>query len=350
MNIDTLNLEELKSYVESIGEKSFRGIQLYKWIYSKNIFDFDEMTDLSKNFREKLKNNCNFTYFKLKNYKISEKDGSVKFLFELKDRNHIESVILKDGERFTACLSTQVGCRMDCKFCNTAKIGFHRNLNSAEIIKQVVFLNKYLSDNEGKKLTNLVFMGMGEPLDNYENLTKSLEILLDDEALNFSHRKITVSTCGLMDKLIKLSESPVSVNMAISLNASTDDIRSRIMPVNNKYNINSIVKNLKRLTLRKGRRVTIEYVMFKGINDKRSDALRLVKMLKGLPVKLNLITYNKTEGSEFNPPDNETILQFQEILVKSNISCFIRKSLGDDIDGACGQLYANYLNKRRKNG
>ncbi len=349
-NIDSLNLDELKSYVESIGEKSFRGTQLYKWMYSKYVFDFDKMTNLSKNFREKLKKNCKFTYFKTKDYQISKKDGSVKFLFELEDGNHVESVFLKDGERYTGCISTQIGCKMGCKFCNTAKIGFYRNLQTSEIIKQVIKINEYLTENESKRLTNIVFMGMGEPLDNYDNLIKSLEILLDDDALNFSRRKITVSTCGLMDKLISLSKSPVSVNMAISLNASTDEVRSQIMPINNKFPINSIVKNIKSLTLSKGRRVTLEYVMFKNVNDTTNDAKRLAKMLKGLPVKLNLITYNTTDDTKFLPPHPETVLKFQNILVDSHISCFIRKSLGDDIEGACGQLYANYLKRRRKNG
>jgi 23S rRNA (adenine2503-C2)-methyltransferase len=346
MKIDNLTLEELKSFALSLGEKAFRGSQLYKWMYSKNVFDFDKMTDLSKDFRENLKEKCDFTHIKIKNYQISEKDGSVKFLFELEDNHFIESVILKDTDRYTACISTQVGCRMGCTFCNTAKIGFLRNLNTAEILKQVIFLNKYLLEKENKKLTNLVFMGMGEPLDNYDNLVRALEILLDDNALNFSHRKITVSTCGLMDKLMELSESPVSVNLAISLNAADDSTRSKLMPVNYKYPINTIVKNIKGINLRKGRRITIEYVMFKGVNDRKEDAEKLVKILKGLPIKLNLIPYNKTEDVDFFPPDEKNLFDFQNILINANISCFIRKSLGDDIEGACGQLYANYLKKK----
>lgn len=345
MKIDNLSLIELREYVESIGEKSFRGTQLYKWMFAKSVFDFDQMTDMSKSFREKMKQEWSFTNISIKAVKTSKKDNSAKFLFELEDGHFIESVILVDGERYTACISSQVGCKMGCTFCNTAQIGFIRNLTSAEMIKQVTELNRYLDEKFEKKLTNLVFMGMGEPLDNYDNLVKALDILMDESGLNFSHRKITVSTSGLVPEMVRFVERDKAPNMALSLNAVDDKTRSKTMPINNKYNISDIVSAIKNLTLDRRKRITIEYVLLSGVNDSMEDARKLVKLMKNLPVKINLIPYNQTEGLDMTSTTREQLEKFQNVLVETGISCFIRKSLGSDIDGACGQLYAGYLDQ-----
>jgi 23S rRNA (adenine2503-C2)-methyltransferase len=340
IKIDNYTKAGLIDFCESLNEKSFRGKQLYKWMFSKKIFDFDEMTDLSKPFRKKLKEVAEFTKIEIQTTQSSKKDSSTKFLFKLEDDNFIESVILVDDKRYTACVSSQVGCRMGCTFCNTAKIGLIRNLTTAEIVKQVIKMNEFLQEKYDKKLTNIVFMGMGEPLDNFDNLVNAFKIIQDDEGLNFSHRKVTVSTSGIVPLIIKLTSLEKAPNIAISLNATDDTIRSQIMPINKKYPIKTIIECLKTISLDKRKRVTIEYVLLNGINDSLKNAEKLANMLKNLPIKVNLINYNKTADIELKSPDRAQVLKFQEVLVNANISCFIRKSLGSDIDGACGQLYA----------
>ncbi|MGA1845796.1 23S rRNA (adenine(2503)-C(2))-methyltransferase RlmN [Deferribacter abyssi] len=340
--IDCLSKAELQKLVEVLGEKPFRGKQLFKWIYQKGVIDFSSMTDISKTFREKLSKSYSFTKLKKEHIVTSKLDGSKKILFKLEDNNFIESVLMFDENRITACISTQVGCKMGCKFCNTAKIGFVRNLTAGEILRQVIELNNILSES-GKKLTNIVFMGMGEPLDNLKNLEKSLEIILDEDGLNFSHRKVTISTAGLLDKLEKLVNKNFKVNIAISLNASDNKKRNLIMPINKKFDINDIVKVIKKLPVPKRKRITLEYVMIKNFNDSTADALKLAKLLNGLPIKVNLIIYNKTKRSNLDSPDLNSALNFQKTLINNGIATFIRKSFGADIEAACGQLYASYI-------
>ncbi|MEF3255119.1 MAG: 23S rRNA (adenine(2503)-C(2))-methyltransferase RlmN [Deferribacterales bacterium] len=342
IKIDGLILEEIRDLVNSLGEPTYRGDQIYKWVYSKAVNDFDMMSDLSKEFRKKIKEVAAFTDFTLLELKESKRDLSLKGLFLLEDGEKIESVILKDADRHTLCVSTQVGCRMGCKFCNTAQVGFKRDLTTSEIIRQVLFMKKVLED-KGGKLTNIVYMGMGEPLDNIDNVIRSLEILTDENGVGFSHRKITVSTSGVVNHLDKLFSMKKVVNLAVSLNATTDGVRSRIMPINNRFPINTLLSKLKQLPLQKRKRITIEYVMLKGVNDTIEDAKRVVQLLKGLPVKINLIVYNQTIGGEYKSSDEDVVLNFQKYLTDRNFTVFIRKSLAADIDGACGQLYAKYI-------
>lgn len=342
--IDNLSLTELKEVVTQLNEKPFRATQLFKWVYQKGVTSFDEMTDLPLEFRKKLIENFSFTKLTVVEQLESQLDGSIKVLFRLEDDNFIESVLMFDGKRVTACLSTQVGCRMGCQFCNTAKIGLIRNLTSAEIIRQIIYLRN-LAETKKKPLTNLVFMGMGEPLDNFDNLTKSLDIILNEEALNFSHRKVTVSTCGIMDKLNLLAKT-YKVNIAISLNAATNKIRSKLMPVNKRYPIEEIINVIKKLPIPKRKRITLEYVLIDGLNNTTKDANLLVKQLKGLPIKVNLILYNKTKLSDFHSPQLNYALNFQKTLINNGIATFIRKSFGQDIEAACGQLYAKYYSER----
>ncbi|KAA0259157.1 23S rRNA (adenine(2503)-C(2))-methyltransferase RlmN [Deferribacter autotrophicus] len=342
--IDCLSKEELQKLAKILGEKPYRGNQLFKWIYQKGVLDFSLMTDISKTFREKLNQSYSFTKLKIEHIATSKLDGSKKILFRLEDNNFIESVLMFDDDRITACISTQIGCRMGCKFCNTAKVGFIRNLTVGEIIRQIIELNNILTET-GNKLTNIVFMGMGEPLDNLDNLEKSLEIILAEDGLNFSHRKVTISTAGLLDKLEKLTNKDFKVNIAISLNAPDNKKRNSIMPVNKKFDINDIVNTIKKLPIPKRKRITLEYVMIKNFNDSTKDALKLVKLFKGLPVKVNLIIYNKTKESDLDSPDLNSALNFQKTLINNGIATFIRKSFGADIEAACGQLYASYIDK-----
>jgi len=275
----------------------------------------------------------------------SEKDASIKILFDLPDGERIESVLLVDRERVTACISVQVGCRMGCKFCATAGIGFRRNLSAAEIVEQINMLEQIALEDkltaEGR-LTNIVFMGMGEPLDNFSNVSKSLSILMDDNGYGYSHRRITVSTAGVTDKISKLFELDIPVNLAVSLNASNQEIRSQIMPIAVKYPIKELMNELNCLPVDKRKKIMIEYVLIRGINDSPENATELVSLVKKMPVKINLIKYNGGGISSFKPPLEQNVLEFQKILMDNNLSVFIRKSMGMDIMGACGQLAAKY--------
>lgn len=340
--IDSLDLDGLREFVLSLGMPKFRASQIYKWAYHKRTESISDMTDISAADRALLEEKAGFTHLETADVQVSKLDGSVKFLFELEDGEHIEAVILSDYRRYTACISSQVGCRMGCAFCATAKMGLKRNLTAGEIIKQVKRINEYLARTD-EKLSNLVFMGMGEPLDNLENVKTALNILLDDDAYMFSHRKITVSTCGLTDKIKELFDMPKPVNLAVSVNATTNDIRKTIMPVSNRYPLDELADVLKKLPLQKRKYITVEYVLLSGINDSKDDADRLAKLLKGIDkVKVNLITYNTGGDLGYKPPSEKETLKFQEYLINNRVGVFIRKSLGSDIEGACGQLRAKH--------
>jgi len=340
--IDSYDLKGLKELVIKLGMVKFRASQIYKWVFYKGSESVDEMTDISVLDREKLSELTTFTVMDVADIRKSKLDGTAKFLFRLADGEHIESVILNDGRRYTACISSQVGCRMGCTFCSTAQMGLKRNLTTGEIIKQVKRLNEYLAETDNK-LNNLVFMGMGEPLDNLDNVKSALSILLDDNGYGFSHRKITLSTCGLTDRIEELFKMDTPVNLAVSINASSQECRLKTMPVSKKYPLDELVALLKKLPLQKRKSITIEYVLLKGVNDSIDDAKKLAKLLKGLDkVKVNLITYNSGGALGYMPPIEKEALKFQEYLINNKIGVFIRKSLGSDIDGACGQLRANH--------
>lgn len=340
--IDSLDLKGLQEFVTSLGMPKFRAAQIFKWVYHKGCESINDMTDISVAHRAKLTETACFTAMETADIRASGMDGSVKFLFRLADGEHIESVILNDGRRYTACISSQVGCRMGCTFCATAKLGLIRNLTAGEIVKQVKRLNEYLADRD-EKLNNLVFMGMGEPLDNLDNVKTALSVLLSDDGYGFSHRKITVSTCGLTDKIMELFKMDTPVNLAVSVNATTQEQRKEMMPVSKKYPLTELVAQLKKLPLQKRKSITIEYVLLKGVNDTPDDAKRLAKLLKGLDkVKVNLISYNAGGAASCEAPAEKETLKFQEYLINNKIGVFIRKSLGSDIEGACGQLRAKH--------
>jgi len=335
-DIRNRSYEELVREFELLGHPEFRVKQLFKWLYDKCCTDFNLMTDLSKSFRSFLVEHFSIFRFKIVET-LKSQDGTIKFLFETTKHDYIESVFIPIDDRLTACLSSQVGCAMECAFCNTGDRGFDRNLETWEIIAQLIEIILYVK----QKPSNIVFMGMGEPLANYENVVKAIKILENPYGFGYSPRKITVSTCGFPEEIKKLGND-VSVKLAVSLNATSDDVRSKIMPINRKYPIAKIIEALKAYPLMKGEEVTIAYVMIEGLNDSLEDAKRLADMLKGLSAKVNLIAYNTWGDRDFKTPPMEKILSFQKVLKEHGIMAFIRDSRGSDILAACGQLRGKY--------
>ncbi|MCX7793289.1 MAG: 23S rRNA (adenine(2503)-C(2))-methyltransferase RlmN [Thermodesulfovibrionales bacterium] len=336
INLKSLNIQELDSFIRSLGLPSYRTLQLVQWIYEKLARDIDEITVFSKELRKILKERAfisNVTIIE----KMVSRDGTIKYLLELEDKESIESVLIPDEKRLTLCISSQVGCPMGCVFCLTGKIGFRRNLYAHEIVDQVITVKR-----EFPEITNVVFMGMGEPLLNLENTVESIRRLTS--FMHFSPRKITVSTCGIPHKIMELYQAfPQNPpNIAISLNATTDETRSRLMPVNRAYPLKTLLDTLKKVPLPPRRRITFEYVLLEDINDRDEDAKRLVKLLQGIPSKINLIPFNPVKGLGFKRPSEERILRFQKILKENHFTALIRKSKGQDILAACGQLRARY--------
>lgn len=329
--------KKLKEYFAEWDIKPYRIHQVFTWVYHKEVRDFDLMTNLSKALRKRLKENFYFSLPKLLE-KFSSKDGSVKYLLELEDGSTIESVWMPSDDRKTLCISTQVGCRLACSFCMTATLGLKRNLTAGEIIGQIILANEDLPEND--RITNIVVMGMGEPLDNFQPLVDSLRLMISPEGMKISTRKITLSTSGLVDKIKAFQEEEIHVNLAISLNATLDEVRDQIMPINKKYPIEVLLETLRSYPLKPNRKLTFEYVLLAGINDTDEDAKRLAKLLHGIPSKINLIPFNRIEPSDYHPPTEERLFAFQNYLISKNYSVFIRKNRGTDILGACGQLAA----------
>ncbi|MGB9628908.1 MAG: 23S rRNA (adenine(2503)-C(2))-methyltransferase RlmN [Thermodesulfobacteriota bacterium] len=341
--IDLKNLSplELQQFITSFGKEEYRTVQILRWLYLKGVHSFDEMTNLSKKFREELQE---VSFISTLHSSLIEKslDGTKKFLFQLEDGNRIESVLIPDKKRLTLCLSTQVGCSLGCRFCLTGKIGLKRNLSTSEILNQILAVRETLSD--GPTITNIVLMGMGEPLANYENTLKAIELITHSDGFRFSTRRVTLSTVGLLPELERLAKEKVRFRLAISLNASDEETRSRLMPINRRYPLKRILEVCRNFPLRARARITFEYVMIEGENDAPEDAKRLLKLLKGIPSKVNLIPLNEAPGIPFKRPQEDRIHLFQEILVKGGITAIIRTSKGADISAACGQLHGKTLN------
>jgi len=334
-DLRNLNLSELEDFVLKLGLQKYRGRQLFHWVYGKCADSFDVMTDLSKEIRELLSQKAYISKL-IEIRKQVSSDGTEKFLFELEDGHRVESVLIPEEERLTLCISTQVGCGMGCAFCLTGKGGLARNLKTSEIVNQVLSVQKGLP--AGKHLTNIVIMGMGEPLSNYNNVAKAIEILNNPLGPALGARRITLSTAGLVPGIEKLGESNLNINLAISLNASTDEQRNLVMPINKKYPLKKLIEACREFPLRKGRMLSFEYVLLDGINNSPEDAGRVAKLLKGIRCKINLIPFNEFPGAPYKRPSGESVLRFQEILTEHNYSVFIRKSRGADILAACGQL------------
>ncbi len=375
-NIMSYNLDELMARIVDLGLKKYRAGQVFEWIYKNHALSFEEMTNISKSERGLLANSFYFSYLKIIQTETSE-DGTRKFLFQLHDGHTIESVLIPDDERLTLCISSQVGCKQACRFCLTGGGGFKRNLAAYEIVGQILGAGEYLAGvgrkQEGrqtkdagrgtrdakknhvrrlseaivhypsspgapKRITNIVLMGMGEPLANYDEVMKALGIITANKGLGFSSRRVTLSTAGLVPEIPRLGKSGVRVNLAVSLNAATDAVRDMIMPVNRRYPLNELIAACRRYPLEPRRRITFEYVMIKGVNDSPEDAKRLSVLLRGIRCKVNLIPLNPFPGSEFGRPDDATVQRFQKILLDANYTAPVRSSRGRDISAACGQL------------
>ncbi len=336
-NIKSKTVEELQSRLAEMGLKKYRAVQILKWIYARHASSFEEMTDIAKSERLLLAK-----YFLIPVLKIiraeASSDGTRKFLFELEDKHTIESVLIPDENRQTLCISSQVGCQQSCRFCLTGSGGFVRNLRAHEIADQVLAVSRIVSQEGRRRITNIVLMGMGEPLANLEEVIKALHIITSEYGLNFSPRRVTVSTDGLVPGIAKLGKSGIKANLAVSLNASTDEVRDVIMPVNRRYPISELLSACKRFPLEPRRRITFEYVLLKGVNDSPEDARRLARLLGGIRCKVNLIPFNPFPGSDYKRPDDVTVRRFQKILLDNHYTAPIRESRGRDISAACGQL------------
>lgn len=333
---------ELIGYVESLGQPLFRGKQIMAWLYRPEITEFSQMTDLAKAFRQVLEENAWISRFKDPVLETAS-DGCVKFGFRLEDGHIIESVLIPESDRNTLCISSQVGCAMGCTFCLTGTMGFVRNLTPSEIVNQVCGARDYLLAQPQEKLigpdrvTNVVYMGMGEPLNNLHNVLASLSIITEQKGLDLAGRKITVSTCGIVPKMHELGEKS-SANLAISLHSVNDEVRSRLMPVNRRYSVDALLAACRDFPMPKRKRIMFEYTLLKGVNDSDRDAHELARKLRGIPCKINLLTYNECPGLPFESPPGERMLAFQQILLKAHYTVFIRTSRGSDISAACGQL------------
>lgn len=334
--ISGLTKEELVEEIVGLGERSFRAVQIRDWLFKKRVGSFEEMGNLPKGLRALLRDYFVFRTLRFKRLAKSL-DGTTKYLFELMDGQTIETVLIPEKDHMTLCVSSQVGCAMGCIFCLTGRGGFRRNLTCAEIVDQVLEV-KRLADKR-PPITNIVFMGMGEPLLNLEEVIKTIKILIDPEGLSFSHRRVTVSTSGIIPGIRQMGRE-LKVNLAVSLNAPNEEIRSQIMPINKRYPLRELLATLKDYPLQKGRRITFEYVLIKGINASERYAKELSGIIKGIPCKVNLIPLNSFPGLGLEAPEEEEILDFQRILFEENITAIIRKSKGQDILAACGQLRA----------
>ena len=345
----SLSLEELQLLVDRMGEKPYRARQLFRWLHFRGAGAFEEMSDLPRPFRERLFNDTRLDTLTIDAVQQSS-DGTRKYRLRTQDGKRIEAVYMPDldgeaddgvvGIRRTLCVSTQVGCAMGCSFCMTATMGLVRNLTAGEIADQVYRVNadlRALGISGDRPLTNLVYMGMGEPLHNYASVMRSLELLLHPEGANFSHRHITVSTSGLVPNIVRFGEES-QVKLAVSLNATTDEQRAKLMPVDKKWNIAALLDAVRKFPSKQGRRVTFEYVLLRGVNDTDADAVRLAALLKGMPVKVNLIPYNENPGLGFGDPGEARLQAFRKILIARDVTSMVRKNRGRDIAAACGQL------------
>jgi 23S rRNA (adenine2503-C2)-methyltransferase len=339
-NLKSLSKTELIRFVERMGQKPYRAKQIITWLYKRLATSFDEMTDLSKEFRGDLEKKAYITSLLIIQKQVSS-DGTKKFLFELEDGESIESVLIpntKGETSYTLCISSQVGCAMKCLFCKTGGLGLKRNLKSYEIVDQVISSKRLVENGE---ITNIVFMGMGEPFNNFKEVRDALIKITD--LIGYSKRKITLSTSGVVPGIKRLADEGPDVNLAISLNASTDEIRTKIMPINKKYPLKKLMKACREFPLAPRRHITFEYVLIEGVNDTMEDAERVAELLKGIRSKVNLIPYNPVGPSAgLKKTPEGRVLKFQDIINSAGITTMIRKSKGSDISAACGQLKAGY--------
>lgn len=330
IDVKNLSIEELEHFLAGKGKERYRARQIFKWLYQKDAQSFADMTNLAKELRSELGETAFISSLTPEAVEVS-KDGTRKYLFRLADGNTVESVLIPEEDRSTLCISSQVGCAMACEFCLTGSFRLTRSLTTAEIVNQICAVKREVP------FRNIVFMGMGEPLANLDNVIRALKIITHDDGLQFSTRRVTVSTAGLVPEMERLGRE-VTVNLAVSMNATTDEVRDRIMPINRKYPLHILLDACRRFPLPGRRKITIEYVMISGVNDSLDDAKRLVRHLSGIPSKINLIPFNEHEGCSFRSPDQETIDKFHAFLLAKHFTVITRSSRGTDISAACGQL------------
>lgn len=332
------SLKEVKQLVEELGEKSFRAKQIYEWLWQKSARSIDDMTSLSKPFREKLKERFEIRPVTIDTQQHSN-DGTIKFGFKLFDDHIIEGVLIPTPDRLTACVSSQVGCSLSCAFCATGFLKRERNLTQAEVYDQYVLINEQALEHFGRPLTNVVFMGMGEPLLNYKNILAGIDRLTNEDGLNISPKRITVSTAGIAKMIEKLGDDEVKFNLALSLHATTDEARNKIMAINESNNLEILVKSLNYFYDKTGGRITFEYILLDGVNETIDDAKRLIQLARQVPnAKVNIIEYNPIEQADFHKPKGKQRDRFISVLEKAGVTATVRKSRGKDIDAACGQL------------
>ncbi len=352
VNLLNFNRKGLRDYFASIGEKPFRADQVMKWLYHHGIDDIDEMTNLNKVLRQKLKANCIVSAPEIA-FQQQATDGTIKFVIRLDGGQEVETVWIPEADRATLCVSSQVGCALECTFCSTAQQGFNRNLTVSEIIGQVWRVATTLglsSDTSKRPITNVVMMGMGEPLLNLKNVVPAMDIMMDDYGFGLSKRRVTLSTSGVVPALDMLGDQ-IDVALAISLHAPTDDLRDVIVPVNKKYNIEAFLAGVRRYLAKSNAnqgRVTVEYVMLKGINDSHEQAHQLAEVMQGTPCKINLIPFNPYPGSPYTCTSNSQIDRFAKILMSYDLTVIVRKTRGDDIDAACGQLVGDVVDRTKR--
>ncbi len=344
-DIASFGYDELIEEMKQIGEKPFRAKQIYSWLHEKLADSFDEMTNLSKAFREKLDHEYEIKKVTMAARQISQVDPTEKFLFELEDGNMIESVLMKYNYGNSVCISSQVGCRMGCRFCASTIDGLERNLTASEMLRQIYHIQKIT----GERVSNIVVMGTGEPLDNYDNFVKFIHMISDEHGLHISQRNITASTCGIVPNILRLSEEGLQITLALSLHGSNQEKRKKLMPVANKYELSEVLNACDVYFEKTGRRVTFEYSLVKGVNDQPEDIRELTAILKHRNCHLNVIPVNPIRERDFQKPDSKNAQEFKNKLEKNGINVTIRRERGSDIDGACGQLRRRYAAAKKEN-
>ncbi|MCI8282676.1 MAG: 23S rRNA (adenine(2503)-C(2))-methyltransferase RlmN [Lachnospiraceae bacterium] len=340
-DLKSLNREELEEFIISLGEKPFRGRQVYAWLHRRLASSFDEMTDISRGLKDTLENCCSLTLLRTETVQESKEDGTRKYLFALEDGNMVESVRMRYQHGISVCISSQAGCRMGCAFCASTLGGLMRNLTPAEMLDQIYRIQA----DTGERISHVVVMGTGEPLDNYENLVTFLRMLTDENGLHISQRNVTVSTCGIVPGIRRLAEEKLQITLALSLHASNQKKRESLMPIAKKYELSEVLEACKYYFLRTKRRMTYEYALIGGINDSKDDAKELGMLLKGQNCHVNLIPVNPIKEREYVQSHRDVIRNFQNLLEKYGINVTIRREMGRDIDGACGQLRKRYAER-----
>ena len=339
-SIYNYSLKDLENFFEEIGQSKFRAAQVFDWLYVKRVKSFEEMTNIKKDLISFLSDNFSINHLNM--LEVQEDIDVKKYLFELYDGNKIEAVLMKHDYGNSICVSSQVGCNMGCRFCESGRLKKVRNLNAFELVLQILAVEEHIKE----RISHVVLMGIGEPLDNYDNVMKFIRIINDPKGINIGIRHITLSTCGLVPKIKDFTKEEFGVNLAISLHAPTDEIRNKIMPINKVYNIKSIMDAIKEYIKVTNRRVTFEYILLKDINDSKEDAKKLAELLKGINCYVNLIPYNETSNFEYKTSNKVTINEFYDILKKSKINVTIRREFGSKVSAACGQLRSKHIEKK----